>query len=86
MTTEAKFQEPKGEHSLSSMLARARGLDFARPNRFEVHIFKPPGAGKYNSGTPNPATGNLDKFTPDDMISLSLRCQSITILRPRQTR
>ena len=79
MTQAARFKEPKSDFSLSSMLAKARGLDFARPNRFEVHIFKPPGAGTYSTGTPNPAQGSLNKFGTDDMISLSLRCQSITM-------
>ena len=79
MTQAAKFPETKSELSLSSMLAKARGLDFARPNRFEVQIFRPPGAGTYSTGTPNPAQGSLTKFGTDDMISLSLRCQSITM-------
>ena len=66
---QAKFVESKGEFSLSSMLAEARGLDFARPNRFEVHIFKPPGA----------QANSLSNFTDPDMRSLSLRCESITM-------
>ena len=79
MTTAAKFIEPKSELSLSSMLAKARGLDFARPNRFEVHIFKPPGAHSSGGATSNPSAKALDKFTNNDMRSLSLRCESITM-------
>ena len=79
MATAAKFTEPKGELSLSSMLAKARGLDFARPNRFEVHIFKPPGAHSSGGATTNPATGALNKFTNEDMRSFSMRCESITM-------
>ena len=79
MTTAAKFTEPKSELSLSSMLAKARGLDFARPNRFEVHIFKPPGVHSSGGATTNPATGALNKFTNEDMRSFSMRCESITM-------
>ena len=79
MTQAARFPEPKSDFSLSSMLAKARGLDFARPNRFEVHIFKPPGAHSSGGATTNPATGSLNKFTNEDMRSFSMRCESITM-------
>ena len=79
MTQAARFPEPKSDFSLSAMLAAARGLDFARPNRFEVHIFRPPGAHSSGGAHSNPAAGSLDKFTNNDMRSLSLRCESITM-------
>ena len=60
---EAKFPEIKGDASLGKMLAAARGLDFSRPNRFEVHIFEPFGLAQ--SGA--------------DMRALSLRCDSVTM-------
>ena len=42
---QAKFQEPSSDsNSMITMLALARGQDYARPNRFEVHIFRPPWA------------------------------------------
>ena len=75
----AKFAEDKSENSLSAMLANSRGLDFARPNRFEVHIFRPPGAHSSGGAHSNPAAGSLNKFTNDDMRSLSMRCESITM-------
>jgi hypothetical protein len=75
----AKFAEDKSENSLSSMLANSRGLDFARPNRFEVHIFQPRGAHSSGGAITNPSVGPLKRFTMADMRSFSLRCESVTM-------
>ena len=75
----AKFAEDKSENSLSAMLANSRGLDFARPNRFEVHIFRPPGAHSSGGAPSNPSAKSLDKFTIDNLRSFSLRCESVSM-------
>ena len=75
----AKFAEDKSENSLSSMLANSRGLDFARPNRFEVHIFQPRAAHSSGAAKTNPSVGPLKRFTMADMRSFSLRCESVTM-------
>ena len=74
----AMFPEKRssGEMSLHSMLAEARGSDYARPNRFEVHIFRPLGAHSSGGNVTNPAAGSTNHF---DTRRISLRCESITL-------
>ena len=74
---QAKFKEPKADtNSLIAMLALARGQDYARPNRFEVHIFRPPGAHSSGGNITNPAAGSTNLF---DLRKINLRCESITL-------
>ena len=75
----AKFPEIKGESSLQSMLAAARGQDYARPNRFEVHIFRPPGAHSSGGNITNPAAGSTGLFDNRAMQGISMRCESISM-------
>ena len=73
----AKFKKPDAnKNSLHAMLAKARGQDYARPNRFEVHIFRPRGAHSSGGNVTNPAAKSTNRF---DTQPISLRCESITL-------